>query len=173
MTIVRFWNRVAGMRDSEWVHKALKESITMIRHSGAGKPRCWAGLVVSMCRSLGLAHAATDIENWALAQGVGGALAVPVPQICEDEVMVAWDTKWEAQYGRALHPRHTQCSDVKWATYAWWMAAPTPTEMGSQEQGRDAWYPAGMPRYVRYTYACNQEHMRSLAKFRCGAHDRT
>ena len=147
------------------VYACKRREARSIRH-------CWAASVMSMLGSLEMSDTVTEVRNWALAQGVAGHAALVVPLIDEDAVMQAWDSVWDAEwYQVRLGPRHPACDSVRLATYEYWMAAPHADGEGVVLPHGAAWYPPGMPKYVRYTNGCNQEHMRDLARFRCGSHD--
>ena len=86
-------------------------------------------------------------------------------------VMSAWDGVWGSTWAPRLPPNHPKCEDAKLATYQYWMSAPylDEVQLASRAQ-RVPWYPSGLPHYVRVTHACNQEHLKSLIRFRCGSH---
>lgn len=170
-SIIRFWNRCVDMGENEWLHLAFRENLQMSSQIIRRGPKSWTSEVLQALKALGWDTGAASIEarRWYPA---GHA----IPGISEQEVMGLWDHIWQGQWmGPWPHPRQDWNHDfglegVKQATYDTWMAAGAYLDAGQMAQRKAPWYPPGLPRYVRFTHTSNQEHVRSLMRFRTGSH---
>jgi endonuclease/exonuclease/phosphatase family metal-dependent hydrolase len=178
-SVVNFWNRVARMSGDEWVYQAMKESILMHQQHAAGdEHNGWAARVMSMLRSLGDSATADTIAHVAGTRLRAPHTVIDIPLLNLDSLLARWNTMWTAMWeGLPDHqsPRSLPVSDsrIKLVTYNAWMGIDGQAEQALGMPGpvdRDAWYPNGMPQYVRYTHTCAEEHVKHLIRFRCGSH---
>jgi hypothetical protein len=162
------WGRLRAAPQDSLLGSAVRASITLARSSNQGQKRTWAGQFVAVMRNLFAGRDPSgEVSRFVDSWGYNAPVEELLPMPCT-AVWNAWDCllqqKWEDLAG--LDPRVAMSDQVKLATYGTWFATPLTEGEEQQEKG----YPQGMPRYVRHTGGLPFDSVKSLMRFRTGAH---
>lgn len=162
------WGRLRAAPAGSLLGAAVRDSIALAQASNQGLRRTWAGQFFSMIRNMFVDRDPSGevkqfADSWGSIAATGQLLPMPTRAAWE-----AWDNvvqdRWEELAG--LNPRHALSDQVKMSTYGTWFAVP-PLPAG---QDSDDGYPGGMAEYIKHTGGLLFEHVKSLMRFRTGAH---
>jgi len=165
---IALWGRLRAAAPGSLLGAAVRESLALVQASNDARKRTWAGQYFSMMQNLFAGRDPSGevehfVDTWGYATATDELLPVPT-----NAVWVAWDNvvqdRWEELAG--LNPRSALSDQVKLATYGTWFATPPPPAGQEGEGG----FPPDMPQYIKHTGGLSFESVKSLIRFRTGAH---
>lgn len=163
--VVRYWNRVAQLADTELVKVAFVADLRQSTDNG----HCWSAHIMKILHNLGLPHVTQRINDF-----IGGQVT-QLPLIPPEDVMLKWNEVWHTVWNEPLPlPPVADDKQVKPATYLHWMSTQPLGQCRdlsmrlSNSSASDFAYV--MPRYISYSASINAHCLQELIRFRCGSH---